>query len=258
MITYFEDQFLTGLLIFVRVAAVLFSGPLFMMKGIPKQLRLGLSVLITFLILPSLIGQTETIQFQLLSFVYAVVGEILVGLIIGMMSNYIFAAFQMAGQYIGVEMGYAMSMLMDPSSQTSMPVLSLLFYYAVFLIYLLINGHHYLLEAIIYSYDHLSIFNWTFKGITIEQIFNISGIVFTLSLKIAAPVMMSLFITSIALAFISKIVPQLNIFVVSFPLKIFIGLLTLTIIFPIMMGMFLELFSDFNKTIIDLIDTLRN
>ena len=131
-----------------------------------------------------------------------------------------------------------MSMFFDDSTNSSLPILSRFLYYMTFLLYLIIDGHHYFVGALFYSYEVAGIMNWELSGATITGLIALVGDIFAIGMQIAAPVFITLFITSVALAFVSKVVPQLNIFAVAFQLKILAGLMMLAIVIPIILGVF--------------------
>jgi flagellar biosynthetic protein FliR len=188
--------------------------------------------------------------------IFSIIQEVLIGFVIAIASNYLFAGVQMAGHIIGLDMGFAMATFFDSSSNANLPVLSMMMYYMTFLIYILINGHHYLLGAIFYSYEVIPFDAWQMTGKTAQNMISLVGDVFMISLQVAAPVFITLFVTSISLAFISKIVPQLNIFVVAFQLKILIGLMMLLTVFPIIISIFRNIFMNFERNVIRLIETM--
>jgi flagellar biosynthetic protein FliR len=255
MIPEYQHEFLLLLLIFARVSMVISIGPFFMIKGVPQQVKVTFTVLLSFMILNQIRDIDLNYQFQYLNFVIAIMGEVFIGILIGMASNMIFAGIQMAGHIIGIDMGFAMSMFFDTSTNANLPVLSRFLYYMTFLIYLIIDGHHYLLGALFYSYEVAEPLRWVFSGSSMTILIKFVGDIFVIGMQVAAPVFITLFITSIALGFISKVVPQLNIFAVAFQIKILAGLLMLAIVVPIILVFFKTLFHGFEKQIFQLINT---
>ena len=255
MIPQYEHEFLLLLLIFARVSMVIAVGPFFMIKGIPKTVKVTFSILLSFMILNQIRDIEINYQFQYLNFVIGLMGEVFIGLLIGTASNMLFAGIQMAGHIIGIDMGFAMSMFFDSSTNANLPVLSRFLYYMTFLIYLIIDGHHYLLGALFYSYEIAQPLSWGFSGASMTILINLVGSIFAIGMQVAAPVFITLFITSVALGFISKVVPQLNVFAVAFQIKILSGLLMLEIVVQIILVYFKILFDRFQRQIFELVST---
>jgi len=256
MLPMFEHQLFWLMLIFVRVSVIIMIGPFFVLKGIPKPVKVAFAIMLSIAILPKVEVLDISMKFQFLSFIVAIMQELFIGVIIGLASNFLFAGIQMAGHIIGLDMGFAMATFFDPSTNSNLPLLSRFLYYITFLIYLIIDGHHYVIGAIYYSYEIVPYSQWAFSEISIQILIKIVGDIFIIGMQIASPVFITLFITSISLAFVSKVVPQLNIFAVSFQLKIIAGLLMLAIIVPIILLFFREMFIRFERIIFQLIESL--
>jgi flagellar biosynthetic protein FliR len=163
------------------------------------------------------------------SFAIGAVGEILLGISIGMAVNLIFVGLQMAGQISGYQMGLALARVMDPSAGEQVPLLAQFFQLFAFLIFLTINAHHWFLLALVESFQLVPPLGFKVSGSLIEQLIHIGGHMFVIAIKVGAPVIAALLLTSVAFGLIARtvpqMVPQMNVFLVAMPLKIIIGLL---------------------------------
>jgi flagellar biosynthetic protein FliR len=113
------------------------------------------------------------------------------------------------------------------------------------LMYLGFNGHHYLLQAIVQSYQMVPVLGFQINNHFFELLMAIAVQMFVIAVKIAAPIIIAILVADIAMGFIARTVPQMNVFIVGLPLKILVGLLSLTIMMPVYLWIFNVLFARF-------------
>ncbi len=224
------------LLIFIRVAAIVFSAPLFDSRAIPVLFKIGLALSAAVLLYPLLRVDTPMPAngFSLLGF--GIVGEVLVGLIIGFTVRLIFAAVEMAGQLAGFQMGLAIANVFDPVTSTQMPIVSQLENIVAMLIFLAANAHHLVLRALAESFRLVPLLGFRFNRSLMALLSDLTGGMFVTAVKIAAPVMVALLLTSLTLGLVARVVPQMNIFIVAMPVKIIIGLVFMALALPFLAG----------------------
>jgi len=212
-------------LIFFRVAAILMSMPIINGNSIPVLFKFGLALSASIVLFPLLDLKVFPVLTNLSSFVVGAVGEILLGVIIGMAVNLIFVGLQIAGQLSGYQMGMALAEVIDPADGEQIPLLAQFFQIFAFLIFLTVNAHHWFLRALADSFHLVPPLGFKLSGSLIEQLMRVAGNMFVIALKVGAPVIAALLLTTIALGLIARTVPQMNVFFVAMPLKIMIGLL---------------------------------
>ncbi|WP_207259599.1 flagellar biosynthetic protein FliR [Desulfovibrio sp. Huiquan2017] len=225
MLSYFLTLF--------RISVVLFLLPFFGGQSIPKTIKAALVLVLSMAFWPQLsfpgsmmpTGWNIAIMF---------LGELVLGLILGMLVNFLFAAVQLGGQIIGFQMGFAMVNVVDPITGTSNAVSAHFLYMCTMLTFLVLNGHLYLLKAVGTSFQYIPPGTLLLQPELADHIFHFSNIMFTLAIKIAAPVMASLFLVDLSLALISRAAPQMHVLVLGFPIKITVGFFFLGFIFSIM------------------------
>jgi|SRR5690625_222645 len=210
------------LLIFIRILSFFVMMPLFSYRTIPLPFKLGISfflALITFYT----VDQTGVDIDRL--FIFLVLKEALVGLCLGLLAYIILSAVQIAGGFIDFQMGFAIANVVDPQTGAQSPLIGQYFYMIALLFLLSVNGHHLLIDGIFYSYEYIPL--QTFIPFTDESIgkFMIHSFnhMFLFAFQIAIPLVGSLFLVDVALGIIARTVPQLNVFVVGLPLKIFVS-----------------------------------
>jgi flagellar biosynthetic protein FliR len=212
-------------LIFFRVAAILMSMPIMNSTSIPLLFKFGLALSASIVLFPLLNLNVFPGMTNLSSFVVGAVGEILLGLIIGMTVNLIFVGLQIAGQLSGYQMGMALAEVIDPADGEQIPLLAQFFQIFAFLIFLTVNAHHWFLRALADSFHLLPPLGFKLSGSVIEQLMHVAGNMFVIAIKVGAPVIAALLLTTIALGLVARTVPQMNVFFVAMPLKIMIGLM---------------------------------
>lgn len=212
-------------LIFFRVAAILMSMPIINGNSIPFLFKFGLALGASIVLFPLLDLKVFPVLTELSSFVVGAVGEILLGVIIGMAVNLIFVGLQIAGQLSGYQMGMALAEVIDPADGEQIPLLAQFFQIFAFLIFLTVNAHHWFLRALADSFHLVPPLGFKLSGSLIEQLMRVAGNMFVIAIKVGAPVIAALLLTTIALGLIARTVPQMNVFFVAMPLKIMIGLM---------------------------------
>lgn len=225
------------------------SMPIFKSKSIPVLFKVGLALAASIILFPLLDLKVFPVLTNLGNFAVGAIGEILLGITIGMAVNMIFVGLQMAGQISGYQMGLALARVMDPSAGQQIPLLAQFFQLFAFLIFLTINAHHWFLMALADSFQLVPPFGFKISGSLIEQLIHIAGNMFVIAIKVGAPVIAALLLTSIAFGLIARTVPQMNVLFVAMPLKIIIGLLFIGFSLPYLSSFLKTVFSKLGNTI---------
>ena len=224
------------LLIFVRVSAFFVTIPLFSYKTIPSQLKIVLAFVLSWMMYYTFSIEAFTLNGD---YLLLVLKEAIVGLVLGLVVYIVFSAVQIAGGFIDFQMGFAMANIVDPQTGAQSPLMGQFFNFLLLLVFLAINGHHLVLDGIFYSYQFMPIdqFFPKFGDVeSIEYIMKLFVAVFAIAFQMSAPIIATLFLVTLALGITGKTVPQLNIFVVGFPIKIAVGFILLVT----MMGVMVE------------------
>ena len=224
------------LLIFVRVSAFFVTIPLFSYKTIPSQLKIVLAFVLSWMMYYTFSIEAFTINGD---YLLLVLKEAIVGLVLGLVVYIVFSAVQIAGGFIDFQMGFAMANIVDPQTGAQSPLMGQFFNFLLLLVFLSINGHHLVLDGIFYSYQFMPMDQFFPKfgdAESIEYIMKLFVAVFAVAFQMSAPIVATLFLVTLALGITGKTVPQLNIFVVGFPIKIAVGFILLMT----MMGVMVE------------------
>lgn len=172
--------------------------------------------------------------------------EVLIGLLLGFIGYLMFMAIQTAGSFIDIQIGFGIANVIDPMTGTSAPILGNFKYMIALLMFLSMNGHHHLLDAIVYSYKWIPMNNDLFlrmvDGSLSEFLVRTFAQSFVLAFQMSAPLVTALFLTDVGLAFLARTAPQYNVFVIGVPLKIIIGIALLLVLMPGLAVLFQNLF----------------
>lgn len=248
-------QFVMFLLVFVRVSTMLFVFPVFSAPQIPLQVRFGLAALLSFLIFRSL---PQIIPFtSLLGLLLAVLAQITLGAIVGYIASLVFAGIQFAGELIDLEIGYAIANVISPTTQQQVTIIGEFELALATLVFLATNSHLLLIGGIAGSFTLVPL---PFIHIEPSLAANVVGILtqaFDIVFKIAAPAAIALFITNIALALMARVAPQMNVFVVGFPIQVTVGLITLAASIPLLGSVGPELFNNLARQMDTVMRSLR-
>lgn len=221
------------LLVFARIAGFLATAPFFALGGVPVLVRGALSLLLAAVLYPVIEVSSATVPESAAAYVVTAAGEVLVGLALGFMASLVLNAFRVAGELIDLHVGFSMVQLFDPQTVSRESPLGRYLFWWSLVIFLLINGHHYLIGALKQSFDLVPVGGGRYDALLIQHAVRVFGGMFALAVKLALPVIAVLLIADAALALVSRTVPQLNVFLMGFPLKAALGLLILSIVAPL-------------------------
>ncbi|BDG35156.1 flagellar biosynthetic protein FliR [Saccharococcus caldoxylosilyticus] len=212
------------LLVFVRVASFFATLPLFSYRTIPNVHKIGLSFFLSWIIFFAISQPTVAIDEM---YVLLVLKEVLVGLGIGLFAYMIMAVVQIVGGLIDFQMGFAIANVIDPQTGAQSPLMGQYLYTFALLLLLSVNGHHLLLDGIFYSYQFIPLDQWPrfADSHVVPYIVKSFGMMFAIAFQMSVPLVGCLFLVDVALGIVARTVPQLNIFVVGFPVKIVVALI---------------------------------
>jgi len=222
------------LLVLMRIGTLFVTAPVFGSMGIPMQLKAAFSLLLTALLFPLINMQTAVLPESMPGMAVLIGKEISIGVAIGFAATFVFQGLQLAGSLISTQMGIAMAEIIDPVTQQEIPLIGQYLTLMGTIIFLVIDGHHLLLEALLDSFRAVPLTMVNFSGAFFGQLLDMSRDIFIVGVKLGAPVFVSIFLLTIILGVLQRVVPQMHIFSIGFPLKIISGFL--------LMAFFLDFF----------------
>lgn len=251
------------LLVYARCFALLLTLPLFSMRSVPRRAKLALSFYMTFLMLPSAtgIGYEQFLgadQAFSIEFIMLVMGEVLIGIIMGFFVQIVFAAFSTAGQFFAFQMGFSAASAYDALSQVENPLMGQFLNFIAMLIFMQNRWFQKLfVGGLMRSYESLNALNIVNGTETIAR-FMLKGLsnLFADALIIALPVMGTLLLISVATGLLSKAAPQMNLLSEGFPIMILLAFFLILSMLPSMTDFFMRSFEDGMNQIMTLVSDL--
>ena len=184
----------------------------------------------------------------------ALSGEFLLGAIIGIIPQLIIAGIQTGAQIASSSMGLGASSLFDPTTGTQVPDLARILGDLSVVVFLIIGGHYVVIEAVAGLGGTIVPGSFHMTDMTIELVINRTGDLFRVGAMIAAPVVVALLLTNFVMGMISRAVPTVNIFIISFPLTIGIGLLLSVAALPEMVVFAQREFSGVENSVLSILE----
>lgn len=232
--TYFLGLFF----IVLRVTAFLGISNIFFPKGTPNSLKIIFSLIFSIALLRGVDYSNInniTSNYYLITYM---ISEISTGLILGIITNISFEIVIMAGSLLDLHIGLSMVNIVDPNSKVNTTISGNLLHYVALMIFFIVNGHHIILKSLIESYTLLSMGTSILNQETMMVLISIIIQYFIIGLKIAIPVVLVMLMTDIAMGLVSRAVPQINVMILGMPVKMFVGLIAISISLPIMVKIF--------------------
>jgi len=231
------------LLVFVRIIGVIAVSPFFGHRVIISQAKVGLGFVIAVTLFSSMPVHIDP-EPNLIPYMILVAKELILGMLFGYTARLIFYAVQFAGEIIGIDIGFGVVNIIDPLSSEQISVIGTFKNLIAIVTFLAINGHHILINALIKSFDMIPLGGIHLSAGLGESVIDTTAQVFIMAIQMAAPVITALFMTSLALGIVARTVPQMNVFIVGFPLKIGVGVAMLMISLPLFQVVLIKLFNN--------------
>lgn len=225
-------------LVLARMAGMFSALPVFGGKRQPLQVRVVTVVAITLVCFPILAVEAPHVPEDTISLALMALREVLIGITLSFVTQIIFSAVEFSGQIISMQMGFTIASIIDPTHGDQSQLMSVMQSLLATLMFLSLNIHHMFIRAIVDSFHIIPLGVWHIHGEIISFLTKATADIFVLGVRLAAPVMVALLLTSVALGIMARAFPQMNVFMVSFPLNIGIGFivlgLTLTMFFHVL------------------------
>jgi flagellar biosynthetic protein FliR len=213
---------LAFLAISVRLTGLMLFAPFFGSVSVPPQLKAAFVVATSVLLYPVLSPHLNSLQLS--HWPVLVVSELLIGAVMGIATNLVFDAVQMAGQVLSVQMGFSLVSLLDPQTQADSTVMAQFHQTIAMLIFLRLDVHLWLLHAIGRSFFVLPPGTFHLSGLFTMTVIYAAGRVFALGIQMAAPVFSATLLADIVIALLGKASPQMPLMLLGPPLKTLLGL----------------------------------
>lgn len=237
-----ESAFFTFFMILLRVGALFSFAPVFSSPSLPAVVKSSMILAFSFCLAMG-VGISAPVP-QTVGVLLAVSArEIMLGMLLGFTSNLIFVAVQLSGQLIGMDMGLGIVSVMDPQFEAQVSIISQFQVMAALIIFLSVGGHLKLIEVFASNLAAIPPGRLMVSGSVVESLISLTGEVFKVGLRLTAPIMAALFAANVVLGIFARSVPQMNMLILGFPLKILTGFTLLGLSLPYVSKVLIQQFS---------------
>ena len=218
---------------FLRVLAVFTAAPIFSSRAFPLRAKIGLAFLIAFAAQPSMPSQA-VIDINGPEAFGAVVQQVGIGLAIGFTVRLVFAAFELAGQVVGFQMGLGFAAFFDPASSAQSSAMGRFYANMAALLFLALNGHLMVIMAVVHSFAAFPADQNFLQALASMKLQTLGAELFASAFWIALPVIAMLMFANLALGIVSRVAPQMNIYAIGFPVTLAVGLVGVAATLPLL------------------------
>jgi flagellar biosynthetic protein FliR len=246
-LSLFQEEYIIGfILLFVRVTALFAFLPFFSNMAIPMSIKSAFALYLTFMFYPLIEQPDIPNQFEPLA--VAIITEILFAMSVGLILNMAHYMITYAGEQISLIMGFSMATVFDTQNMTSMPMLSQFLGFLALMVLLATDAHHSMLMFFYQSLSDLPLGGFVLT----EDLFNYAVLsfknLFVMGLSMAFPILALSILSDIIFGMLMKTMPQFNLLVIGFPIKIGVGFLVLIASISSMLFIFKrEFFNSFQE-----------
>lgn len=240
-----EVEMLAFVLVLLRMASFLASWPILGSTQVPSSVKVLFALVITLALFPVVAWKQVQVDISSSQIVWLAIREVFIGLSLGFLSRFFFFTISMAGEIISLSMGLSSSQLFNPTLGASGSTVEQFHIALATLFFLALNGHHFLFEGIVQSYNLVPL---SVDLVKLEIFSNMGGLlqlVTEICIKMSAPVLVAILFMNLSMAVIGRAVPQINVLVTSLPVNILVGFLVVLVAMPMV---FLEMKEVINIT----------
>jgi flagellar biosynthetic protein FliR len=244
------------LICLVRIGAMIGAIPVFSGGQLPPQMRIGIVVLFTLVCYPAVESFIPDQSYAPLELGILLVQETILGLMVGFLAQLVFMAAEFAGSLIGYQMGFAAANVFDPTTQRQVALISQFQGVFAILLFLSLDVHHQFFRAIVSSFEMLPPGSLNLSGGAIPLLMEVANHSLILSIQMVAPILALLILSNLTLGIMARVFPQLNVFLLSFPINIGISFIVMGLTLGIFATMLGKEFSALSDRFLQLFDLL--
>ena len=219
-------------LAFMRVSGFVFAAPVLGSPVIPRLIKVWYSLLLAMIMIPVVSAYADVPSVETVTFFVLAGREVMLGILMGMICSLFIHGVEFGGHLVGLQMGFAASTLFDPLSKNQAAVVGRFQAMLALVLFLILNGHHSMLQGLALSYKAVPPSLSSFGPRAGKELIALSGTVFTIAIRTSIPALIALLLAQIGVGLLAKTMPQMNVFVIGFPVKIALGLFVIGVTMP--------------------------
>ncbi len=215
------------MLILVRCLSLFVITPVLGSQQFPNVAKISVGLALAVIFYPLALAAHPALPTTLPGFVVLAIKEIGVGLLLGFVAVILFAGIQLAGQVFGLQMGFGVVNVFDPQSNMQIPLMGQFQFLLAFMLFIGVGGHHLFLEGLGRSFDLVPVGKAIYAKGLAGQFLHLLQASFIFAFRLGMPVIATLLVAQVALGVIARLMPQMNVFMVTVPVQIALGLVVL-------------------------------
>lgn len=214
---------LVFLVVLARVGGIVTFAPFWSHSAATPKVRVTLAFALTFVLTPIVSSKIQTPPEEIYAFSLVLMGELLIGLVMGFVGKLVFLGFEIAAFLLGSQMGFALAGTIDPSTRAQTTALGTIAQMMGLMVLLGANGHYWFLAATVKSFSTTAPGTFVFSAELLEILLRLSANALVVGVSLAAPALIVLVAVELALEFFGRTAPQFQVFILGFPIKIAVG-----------------------------------
>lgn len=224
------------MMVLARTAGIFLLAPVFNTRTFPTLGKIALIIWIS-VVLWFVVPVSPALPDGMLPFALLLIKELLTGAIIAFICHVLFSAVQSAGDIIDLQMGMSIATALDPSTGMVTTIVGKLTYYIAITVFLILNGHHMVLAAVNQSFRAIPVgAPIVFDQNIVLQMISVSSNMFLIAVQLASPALLLIFLSDFAFGIVSRVAPQVNVFMLGFQVKPTLGLLAILFSLPLLIS----------------------
>jgi flagellar biosynthesis protein FliR len=222
-------------LVLARLSPLFVLAPLFSSKQLPGRVRTVIAVGLAIGLMP-IAMHGQRMPLDVLPIAGLLIKELLVGLAFALSLSLLFAAISSAGSLLDVLVGFSFGAVLDPLTGNQSAVLSQLYGLVAIAIFVVTGGDAWVIKGLSRTFALIPLTGAPDIASLAAGVRAVFTTIFTVALEVAAPVLLAMVVTDVAFGVVSRVVPQLNVFGVGFPVKVIVGMLVVAASLPFVAG----------------------
>ncbi|NNE98844.1 MAG: hypothetical protein HKN25_07470 [Pyrinomonadaceae bacterium] len=215
---------LVFLVVLARIGGLVTFAPFWAHRSISFNVRVVIAGVLSLTLTPFLLPRLQNIPADIFPLTLILLGELLIGLLLGFVGRIIFLGFEMGAHFLGAQMGFALAGVIDPNTNAQTTTFGILAQMLSIIVLLAANGHHWFLIAAVKSYETTAPGSFSLSPQLVDMLVRMSADALIVGVSLAAPAIIVLVVVEFGLEFFGRTAPQFQVFILGFPLKIGIGL----------------------------------
>jgi len=224
------------LLILARIAGLFIDAPVLSSRSVPSFVKICLAMWLAAILW--FVVPIRYLPDNAITFMFAIVVEVIVGYIIGFISGLVLQSAQAAGDILDIQMGLSVANILSPTTGAQTSITGAFLYLVALLTFFIVNGHHLLISALYHSYTGIPLISFIdfSRPNLLMHLLSMLGFFWISAIQLCAPILLLIFLVDFSFGIVSRVAPQVNVFMLGFQVKPTVGVFGLMLISPLLIS----------------------